>query len=52
MTYKHPSHYFDNVEMFLSIHPDHAPLALLRNAVRSNDCPEDLIEDVINSAVA
>lgn len=52
MTHKHPSQYFDNVEMFLAAHPDHAPLAVLRNAVMSSGCPENLIDDVINSAIA
>ena len=52
MTSKHPSQYFDNIEMFLGTHPDYAPLAVLRNAVRSSGCPDDLIEDVINSAIA
>ena len=52
MTHRHSSHYFDNIEMFLGTHPDYAPLAVLRNAVSSSGCPEDLTEDVINSAIA
>lgn len=49
---KHPSQYFDNVEMFIKAHPDHAPLAMLMAAVRSNGCPEELIDAVVNGAIA
>ena len=49
---KNPSQYFDNVEMFIRSHPDHAPLAMLMAAVRSNGCPEELIDAVINGAIA
>ena len=52
MVQKHPSQYFDNVEFFLSMHPDTAPLAMLRSAVKTNGCPEELIDDVVNSAIA
>lgn len=52
MVQKHPSQYFDNVELFLSMHPDNAPLAMLRSAVKSNGCPEELVDDVVNSAIA
>lgn len=49
---KHPSQYFDNVVMFIKAHPDHAPLAMLMAAVRSNGCPEELIDAVVNGAIA
>lgn len=49
---KHPSQYFDNVEMFIKAHSDHASLAMLRTAVRSNGCPEELIDAVVNGAIA
>lgn len=49
---KHPSQYFDNVEMFIKAHPDHAPLAMLMAAVRSNGCPEEQIDAVVNGAIA
>lgn len=49
---KHPSQYFDNIEMFIKAHSDHAPLAMLRDAVRSNGCPEDQIDAVVNGAIA
>lgn len=52
MHYKHPSQYFDNVEMFIKAHPDHAPLAMLMAAVRSNGCPEEQIDSVVNGAIA
>lgn len=49
---KNPSLYFENVEQFIALHPDHAPLAMLMAAVRSNGCPEDMMDAVINSAIA
>jgi hypothetical protein len=49
---KHPSQYFDNVEMFIKAHPDHAPLAMLMAAVRNNGCPEEQIDAVVNGAIA
>ena len=49
---KHPSQYFDNVVMFIKAHPNHAPLAMLMAAVRSNGCPEELIDAVVNGAIA
>ena len=52
MIQKNPSLYFENDEMFIKLHPDQAPLVALRNAVKSNGCPEELIEQVINSAIA
>jgi hypothetical protein len=52
MQYKNPSQYFDNIEMFIKAHPDHAPLAMLMTAVRSNGCPENLIDAVVNGMIA
>lgn len=52
MVQKNPSLYFDNVEMFIKMHPDNAPLAMLRSAVKSNGCPDELVEQIINSAIA
>ena len=52
MIQKNPSLYFDNVEMFIKLHPDQAPLAILCSVVKSNGCPDDLVEQVINSAIA
>ena len=52
MIQKNPSLYFDNVEMFIKMHPDQAPLAMLRSAVKSNGCPEELVYQIINSAIA
>lgn len=49
---KNPSLYFENVEQYIALHPDHAPLAMLMAAVRSNGCPEDMMDAVINSAIA
>ena len=49
---KNPSLYFENVEQYIVLHPDHAPLAMLMAAVRSNGCPEDMMDAVINSAIA
>ena len=49
---KHPSQYFHNVVMFIKAHPNHAPLAMLMAAVRSNGCPEELIDAVVNGAIA
>lgn len=49
---KHPSQYFDNVEPFIKAHPDHAPLDMLMATVRSNGCPEELIDAVVNGAIA
>ena len=49
---KNLSLYFENVEQFIALHPDHAPLAMLMAAVRSNGCPEDMMDAVINSAIA
>ena len=49
---KNPSLYFENVEQYIALHPDHSPLAMLMAAVRSNGCPEDMIDAVINSAIA
>ena len=44
--------YFDNVEQYIALHPDHAPLAMLMAAVRSNGCPEEDIDSVVNGAIA
>ncbi len=52
MIQKNHSLYFDNVEMFIKMHPDQAPLAMLRSAVKSNGCPEELVYQIINSAIA
>ena len=52
MIHKNPSLYFDNVEMFIKLHPDQAPLAMLCSAVKSNGCPEELVYQIINSAIA
>lgn len=52
MTRVNYSLYFDNVERFISLHPDHAPLAMLMAAVRNNGCPEEQIDSVVNSAIA
>ena len=52
MIQKNPSLYFDNVEMFIKMHPDQALLAMLRSAVKSNGCPEELVYQIINSAIA
>lgn len=52
MIQKNSSLYFDNVEMFIKMHPDQAPLAVLRNAVKSNGCPDDLVDQIVNSAIA
>ncbi|MBQ8115938.1 MAG: hypothetical protein IJ145_07440 [Prevotella sp.] len=52
MIQKNHSLYFDNVEMFIKMHPDKAPLAMLRSAVKSNGCPEELVYQIINSAIA
>ena len=49
---KNPSLYFENVEQYIALHPDHAPLAMLMAAVRSNGCPDDVMDAVINSAIA
>lgn len=49
---KNLSLYFDNVERFIALHPDHAPLAMLMAAVRSNGCPDDDIDSVVNGAIA
>ena len=52
MIQKNPSLYFDNIEMFIKMHPDQAPLAILRSAVKSNGCPDELVDQIINSAIA
>lgn len=52
MLQKNPSLYFDNVEMYIQMHPDHAPLAVLRSAVKSNGSPDALVDQIINSAIA
>jgi len=52
MTHRHPSHYFDNTDMFLGTHPDKASLAVLMKAVLDTGCPGDMIDDIINSAIA
>ena len=52
MTKVTPSLYFDNAEQFIKLHPDHAPLAILMSAVRNNGCPDELIDSVINGAIA
>lgn len=52
MTYKNPSLYFDNVEQYIALHSDHAPLAAMMASVRSNGCPDELIDAVINGAIA
>lgn len=49
---KNPSFYFENVEQYIALHPDYAPLAMLMAAVRSNGCPEEMMDAVINSAIA
>lgn len=48
---KNPSQYFDNVELFIKTHPDHAPVDMLMAAARSNGCPEELIDAVINGVI-
>lgn len=52
MIQKNPSLYFDNVETFIKLHPDQAPLAMLCSAVKSNGCPDELVDQIINSAIA
>lgn len=52
MIQKNPSLYFDNVEMFIKLHPDQASLAMLCSAVKSNGCPDELVDQVINRAIA
>ena len=38
--------------MFLKLHPDHAPLAVLNNSAKSAGCPDGLIDVVVNGAIA
>ena len=49
---KNLSLYFDNIEQFIALHPDHAPLAMLMAAVCSNGCPDEYIDSVVNGVIA
>ncbi len=49
---KNSSLYFDNVEQYIALHPDHVPMTVLMAAVHSNGCPDYLMDAVINSAIA
>ena len=49
---KNPSHYFENTEMFIQMHPDKAPLAVLNNAIKRNGCPDEKIVEIANGAIA
>ena len=52
MTPKNPSLYFENTEMFIQMHLDKAPLAVLMNAIKSNGCPDDNVDEIVNGAIA
>lgn len=51
MTQKNPSLYFENTEMFIQMHPDKAPLAVLMNAIKHNGCPDEKVDEIVNGAI-
>ena len=51
MSYVHPSHYFDSVEGFIRLNSQHCSIAMLNRFAKDADCPDDLVEQVVNGAI-
>lgn len=47
----HPSHYFDKVDRFIRLNPQHCSIAMLNRLAKAADCPDDLVEQVVNGAI-
>lgn len=52
MVQKHPSQYFDGIEQVLRSNNGNISLDVLRRAVESLGCPKDIVDDIVNSAIA
>ena len=52
MNFINPSHFFENTESFLEKHPNRVQLTDLMDVVKRNSCPDDLIAQVVNGAIA
>lgn len=51
MSYVHPSHYFEKVEGFIRLNPHSCSIAMLNRLAKKADCPDDLVEHVVNGAI-
>lgn len=48
----HPSHFFDNIEKYLKANQGQVTVDDLRNEVIRNGCPAEMVDSVINGAIA
>jgi len=48
----HPSHFFEPIEGFIHANPGAIQLAVLNRLATSHGCPEDLVDQVANGAIA
>lgn len=47
----HPSHYFDKVDRFIRLNRQHCSIAMLNRFAKGADCPDDLVDQVVNGAI-
>lgn len=52
MTKIHPSHFFENIEKYLKTHQGQVAVDDLKSEVIRNGCPGDMVDSVINGAIA
>ncbi len=52
MTNIHPSHFFENIEKYLKTHQGQVAVDDLKSEVIRNGCPAEMVESVINGAIA
>ena len=48
----HPSHFFEPIEGFIHSHTGVIQVAVLNRLATSHGCPEDLVDQVVNGAIA
>ena len=48
----HPSHFFEPIEGFIHANPGAIQLAVLNRLATSHGCPDNLVDQVVNGAIA
>lgn len=52
MVQKHPSQYFDEIEQVLRSNSGSISLDVMQRSVESLGCPKDMVDNIVNSAIA
>lgn len=52
MVQKHPSQYFDGIEQVLRNNSGSISKDVMQRTVESLGCPKDMVDDIVNSAIA